>query len=973
MRVLLVTADLYRLIGGGQTVYRKIIESTPEVDFYYFRAFEREGARRAANSHAIPMAPARNIKTLYAPKPPDLPHLLREVDQFARSVRGQSFDIVDSPDYYPFGVLLRDAFKYHNVQVGRYVLAMHGNISTSLRLSWGAQEDMVCSQEPWEREQFLCADSVYAISRMYMDEWRSHFDREIFYIDPMNFVDVVPPSPNWDGAKQAQPDLCCIGRLERRKGNDLFLELARWIDPELYGSVVNVGDDEISKAGISGRCVLENMARNRGIRSEFRGPYQASELARIFSGRALVVLPVRYDTLNLVALEALFSGCPVAISSAAGVCRYLDETFPQLPYIKIDFNNFYEAVGQISDALRNYNEYRRRLLDRLSTIAPAINSTLNMYTLFGQMLEAPPSPEATKRKYFWYDSGRVSMISSLKIQLKKTLPESVSAKLKWLMRTPIARMRDFVRSSGYRNEARLAISLLKTFGLPSLIHRIEQLRESSQAQLTKKLRLLYATEQFPIFRGNFWLEMARLERRRGEEMVALAYELRLLRLLGKDTRDLLPRVLQSLVHAGFEEEAGAAEAMFGDPEHAKDRVYRYLHEARERNMRKPDLPFERLDDRRSASMPKVSVIVSLYNAAPKLKVFLTCLTQQTLYRRGLVELVFVDSGSPDSEYDTLIDYAKGHTGLNMLYARSAQRETIQAAWNRGIRLARADYLVFLGVDETLYPEALEALASELDSAPDVDWVMADSLVTSVTEQGVLDHEIMTYDRNGATKDHAYLETCFLSWVGGMYRKSIHERFGYYDETFAAAGDTEFKNRVLPYINVSFVRKTLGLFLNYPDQRKTASVRAEIEDLRAWYIYRTPGGVRYAFENRSLADGVCLLKTSLGYRKSYFHHISSDIEYAAYIADYLAARDDSATVIQLKGDLHSMLRLQRMLEFSDSISLLKALGLSLKTFFTFKAMQKKHRDLLKADGAIPTYTMINDNRHEQHFWVWKTFV
>ena len=70
-----------------------------------------------------------------------------------------------------------------------------------------------------------------------------------------------------------------------------------------------------------------------------------------------------------------------------------------------------------------------------------------------------------------------------------------------------------------------------------------------------------------------------------------------------------------------------------------------------------------------------------------------------------------------------------HNPLNVVYARSHARETIQAAWNRGIGLARAPYLVFLGADETLYPETLEVLARELDENPDVDWVMSNSLVT----------------------------------------------------------------------------------------------------------------------------------------------------------------------------------------------------------------------------------------------------
>jgi hypothetical protein len=284
--------------------------------------------------------------------------------------------------------------------------------------------------------------------------------------------------------------------------------------------------------------------------------------------------------------------------------------------------------------------------------------------------------------------------------------------------------------------------------------------------------------------------------------------------------------------------------------------------------------------------------------------------------------------------------------MNAVYARSAQRETIQAAWNRGIGLARAPYLVFLGVDETLYPETLGLLASELDRSPEVDWVMGDSLVTRVETNGLLKEDVMKYDRTGAGKDHAYLETCYLSWVGGMYRKSIHERFGYYDESFGAAGDTEFKNRILPHIRVKFIPRTLGLFLNYPEGNTTASPRAEIEDLRAWYIHRTVAGVRYAFADRPVSEAEKLLALSLGYRKSYCGHLSSDIDYAKALAEYLCRRGSSLATT-LIADLSWM---------QDSLCSLETAGKKwramlpvlkiIKTQTGFHKKEKWHASLLK---------------------------
>ena len=250
--------------------------------------------------------------------------------------------------------------------------------------------------------------------------------------------------------------------------------------------------------------------------------------------------------------------------------------------------------------------------------------------------------------------------------------------------------------------------------------------------------------------------------------------------------------------------------------------------------------------------------------------------------------------------------------------------------------------------------------------------MANSLVTAVNSQGVYEKDVMPYDRSGGTKDHTYLETCYLSWVGGMYRKSIHERYGYYDETFRAAGDTEFKNRVLPHINVRFVPRTLGLFLNYPDDRTTASPVAEIEDTRAWYLHRTPGGVRYAFENRDPSDALGLFYAALGYRKSYCRHISSDVEYAGYLLDYARQAGLGAELAPVSNDLARLLTSFRNLEWAKSyFSKLAPARQLVRTWREARRDERAHTALF-AGKASPSYRVLNDNRFEQHSWLWKTF-
>lgn len=972
MKILLIATDLYKSIGGGQTVYKKIIETTPEIQFFYFRDGEQVKAPRPSNAKPIPLSTRRSLRVLAPPPYASYKlHPLEEADRIAKSVAGQEFDLVDIPDFYTFGSALRDAFSHHNVKVGRLVLAMHGNISKSIEMNWGSAGNNVLEQRMLEKAQFEVADAIYAISPRYMRDWQSVVKREIHYIDPAHFV-TAEVRTEQHTEPDDKPSLYCIGRSERRKGNDLFIELVRWLNRSSYGHAAHIGDHDYSYQGISSGYLLQNIAKQRDIEIESLPAMKGAQLSQLFAGRAIVVLPVRYDTLNLVALEALFSGCPVAISSCAGVCDYLDEKHPGLPYIKIDFDNFYAAVTDLQDLIDNYDKHRQALLQYLAKHPPAPALTLGMGSVYQAILTSPTHDcHSGNEVAIPYEERGSSQKERISRTARRLLPIRTYHTLRRAAVAPKRFLMEKIKKSEYFGDAKFFAALSEANSLPWRLTRIAEHSEYNMERLHEKLDEIYGNSSSPLYRCNFWLDIARIERILGNELMAVTYELRILRLLGKDHLGLLPNVISTLNKLGLTHETKAVQAMYAEPEKAEENVYTYLKEAYQRNLIRQDKPLQVLDDYRKDEPVKVAVIVSLYNAAAKLKFFLSALNQQTLVKQDAVEIILIDSGSPTNEREVFEAYLQ-KSPLNAVYARSAERETIQAAWNRGIGLARAPYLVFLGADETLYPEGLEVLANELDNNPDVDWVMANSVVTAVEETGVYKHDIMPYDRTGATKDHAYLETCYLSWVGGMYRKTLHERFGYYDETFGAAGDTEIKNRILPHINVKFIPNVLGLFLNYPDGQTTASPNAEIEDLRAWYVHRTPGGVRYAFEDRSIDDAERQLCTVLGYRKSYCRHMSCDIEYANYLAQHIKMRNPKSTIAtSILPGLDKMLQQLRGLEFAEKPpSRLGSMNALIGAWRMASQYETQHRAALKS-LSWPCYNVLNDNRYEQHSWLWKS--
>jgi glycosyltransferase involved in cell wall biosynthesis len=498
---------------------------------------------------------------------------------------------------------------------------------------------------------------------------------------------------------------------------------------------------------------------------------------------------------------------------------------------------------------------------------------------------------------------------------------------------------------------------------------VHQLPEQTDAQIADKaLQYGSLVSKYRADRARLWRELARLESLRQNSLVAATYRLRAMRLAGEDRFHDISLVKTALEQSGYGREAEVADAMFGGHPDRDERCARLLEEAYQRHRRVQELPYELVDDRRPDGGQRLaSVIVSLYDAADKLPMFLRALSLQTILAAGKAEVILVDSGSPGNEYAVFKQMAE-ELKIPLLYARSAQRETIQSAWNRGIGLSRGKYLSFLGVDEAILPTTLETLARELEADPALDWVQADSIVTNVDAQGQWLSDVMVYDRSGYLQQLVYLETCYLSWVGALYRRDIHERFGYYDASFGAAGDTEFKGRVLPFIKTKHLPQTLGIFWNYPSGQTTCSPRAEIEDLRAWYLHRTLAGVRYAFGGRTRADAEELLYATLRYRKSYCRHWSTDVEYAVNLAQFLKEQRPDAATEAMHAGLADLLGAYRSLDFLAKASP-DSLAWSLSRARHVARRVEGEHFRLSGERIRPAYEVFNDNRHEQHANLW----
>lgn len=213
---------------------------------------------------------------------------------------------------------------------------------------------------------------------------------------------------------------------------------------------------------------------------------------------------------------------------------------------------------------------------------------------------------------------------------------------------------------------------------------------------------------------------------------------------------------------------------------------------------------------------KVSAIVSTYNSERFLRGRLDDLLAQTLYAKGQLEIIVVNSGSKQGERYIAREYLGCITYIESL------REPIYSAWNRGVAIAKGEYVTNANADDRLTtPEALEIMANALDITG-VGLVYGDAIVTS-TENARWGGEYVVSTKppyNGRIEwpdfDPILLLRMYYGGPNPMWRRALHATYGMFDESFQLAGDYEWALRLAAH-GVQFYHTPAGpLTLFYDD-------------------------------------------------------------------------------------------------------------------------------------------------------------
>ncbi|MEM1172101.1 MAG: methyltransferase domain-containing protein, partial [Cyanobacteria bacterium P01_H01_bin.35] len=224
-------------------------------------------------------------------------------------------------------------------------------------------------------------------------------------------------------------------------------------------------------------------------------------------------------------------------------------------------------------------------------------------------------------------------------------------------------------------------------------------------------------------------------------------------------------------------------------------------------------------------LPLVSAIISTYNSEKFIRGCLEDLVTQTLYEKGKLEILIIDSASTEKEGAIAQEFQSKYP--HIIYYRTRERESIYAAWNRAIKIAKGNYITNANTDDRHCPDALEKMGDYLNNNPDTSLVYADQLITTFPN----DVWAKTQGNkcwNWPEFDYQELERRCIIGSQPMWRKSLHQKYGYFRSEFKVAGDYEFWLRIGKTEKIARFSEILGLYFENDQGLEKSSKRAAQE-------------------------------------------------------------------------------------------------------------------------------------------------
>ena len=162
------------------------------------------------------------------------------------------------------------------------------------------------------------------------------------------------------------------------------------------------------------------------------------------------------------------------------------------------------------------------------------------------------------------------------------------------------------------------------------------------------------------------------------------------------------------------------------------------------------------------SMPKISIVIPMYNAERYIDDIVPCLLNQSLKE---IEIILVNDGSRDNTLEKQQEYAEKDIRIKVV---NQENGGLSEARNAGIRVAQGEYIWFVDADDFVYPEAAETFYREVSGR---DFLSCDfsRAVDRAAAMQTPHKDVATKRKSADTLEEMIKKRPFEGWIGTVWR------------------------------------------------------------------------------------------------------------------------------------------------------------------------------------------------------------
>jgi len=190
-------------------------------------------------------------------------------------------------------------------------------------------------------------------------------------------------------------------------------------------------------------------------------------------------------------------------------------------------------------------------------------------------------------------------------------------------------------------------------------------------------------------------------------------------------------------------------------------------------------------------MYKISIIVATFNAEKYLQI---CLDNINIQKCENVELIIIDGGSIDNTNEIIKSNQK-----YIDYWISERDNGVYDAWNKGVSVAKGDWIMFLGADDILLPKALDSYIQFINENEERFDIISSKL-DFVNVNGL--H--LRFVGESWNWNKFKMSRMSFAHPGLLHNANLFKSNGLFDTSFKICSDSEFFLRTQGRIKAGFI-------------------------------------------------------------------------------------------------------------------------------------------------------------------------